>query len=101
MLIDDFMPAYEFNEIHTVAVRAQPDRVYAVIYEMRAGEFSPLVNVLLSIRSLPARLLRQARPRIADDKPFLQQMLDGSFIPLGQTTNGVFILLLTALAQVV
>jgi len=87
MLLDDFLPTYEFNEFHAVTVQASPDRVYAAIHEMRAGELSPLVNLMLSIRHLPGRLLRKAGPRLVDDKPFLQQLFDSDFIPLGETAD--------------
>ncbi len=87
MLLDEFLPAYEFNEVHSVTVHAPPDRVYKAIHEMRAGELSPLVNLLLSLRGLPARLLGKAGPRLADEKPFLQQLLDNNFIPLAEITD--------------
>ena len=83
-LLDDFLPAYEFNEFHAVSVQAPADRVFAAIHAMRAGELSPLVNLMLSIRSLPARLSCKSGPRLVDDKPFLQQLFDGDFIPLGE-----------------
>jgi len=84
MLLDDFLPTYEFDEIHIVTVHAPPAQVFAAIHEMRAGELSPLVNLMLSIRHLPERLLHKAGPRLADDQPFLQQLLNGGFIPLGE-----------------
>jgi hypothetical protein len=84
MLLDDFLPAYEFSESHAVVVHAPPDRVFAAIHEMRAGELSPLVNLMLSIRNLPSRLLRKAGPQLAGDQPFLQQLLKGDFIPLDE-----------------
>ncbi len=87
MLLDDFLPTHEFDEFHAVTVQAPPDRVYAAIHELRAGELSPLVNLMLSIRRLPARLLRKAGPRLADDRPFLQQMFDNGFISLGETPD--------------
>lgn len=39
---------------------------------MRAGELSPLVNLMLSLRGLPARLLGKSEPRLVHEKPFLQ-----------------------------
>ncbi len=87
MLLDDFLPTYEFSELHAVTVQASPDRVFTAIHEMRAGELSPLVNLMLSIRNLPGRLLRKAGPRLADGKPFLRQLLNGGFIPLGETPD--------------
>ncbi len=87
MLLDEFLPAYEFNEVHAMTVHAPPDRVYAALHEMRAGELSPLVNLMLSLRGWPARLMGKSEPRLADEKPFLQQLLDSDFIPLGETTD--------------
>ena len=87
MLLDNFLPAYEFNEVHIVTVQAPPDRVYAAIHELRTGELSPLVNLMLSLRNLPSRLLHKSRPSLADDQPFLQQLLSGGFIPLGETLD--------------
>jgi hypothetical protein len=87
MLLDEFLPTYEFNEVHVITVQAPPDRVYAAIHATHAGELSPLVNLMLSMRDLPARLLRKAKPRLVDDKPFLQQLFDSDFIPLGEITD--------------
>ena len=42
---------------------------------------------MLSIRGLPTRLLRRTRPQLVDDKPFLQQLFDSGFIPLGETLD--------------
>jgi hypothetical protein len=87
MLLDEFLPTYEFNEVHTVTVHAPPDRAYAALHEMRAGELSPLVNFMLSLRNLPSRLLRRSRPQLAGDQPFLQQLFNGDFIPLGEAAD--------------
>ncbi len=87
LLLDDFLPAYEFNEFHAVTVQAPPDRVFAAIHELRAGELSPLVNLMLSIRNLPARLLHKSEPKLADDKPFLRQLFDSGFISLGEAPD--------------
>jgi hypothetical protein len=87
MLLDEFLPTYEFREFHTVTVHAPPDRVFAAIHDMRAGELSPLVNLLLSIRALPGRLLRRTGPHLVDNQPFLQQLFASGFIPLGETAD--------------
>jgi hypothetical protein len=87
MLLDEFLPICEFNEVHAVSVHAPPDRVYAAIHAMRAGELSPLVKFMLSLRGLPARLMGKAEPHLADEQPFLQQLFDSEFIPLGETTD--------------
>lgn len=87
MLLDDFLPKYEFHEIHAVTVHAPPARIFAAIHELRAGELSPLVNLMLSLRTLPSRLLRRAGPRLVDDKPLLQQLFAGGFIPLGEAPD--------------
>ena len=42
MILDKFLPTYEFNEIHTVKVNAPPERVFTAMKELTAAELSPL-----------------------------------------------------------
>lgn len=36
--LDDFLPAYHFHEVHSLAVHAPPDRVFAAIHAVTARE---------------------------------------------------------------
>lgn len=47
--LDEFMPEWQFNEIHGVHVAAPPDRVFAAIRAVTADEI-PLFQLLTTIR---------------------------------------------------
>ena len=85
MILDKFLPKYEFNEIHTVMVDAPPDRVFTALKKLTPAELSPLIFWMLDIRSLPAKLMGESFPSLArQSKPFLDQMYEGGFVPLAE-----------------
>ena len=51
MLIDDFLPEYDFNEVHDIDVGAPSKRVYAAINEVDFSE-SFIVRWLLRLRGM-------------------------------------------------
>lgn len=57
MLIDEFLPVFEFRECHAIVVRAPAARVHAAL---RTADFaeSAVVRTLLVLRGLPAAVLR-------------------------------------------
>jgi hypothetical protein len=73
MQLDNYLPKYEFNEIHTVTVDAPPERVFIAIKELIPTELSPIVFWMMDIRSLPAKLM-VILPMARQSKPFLDQM---------------------------
>jgi hypothetical protein len=82
LLLDRFMPAFHFNEVHSIAIDAEPGRIYRAIKELRAGEI-PLFRELMAVRSLPAMVLGRFRPRRGYDRPLLEEVLkSGTFILL-------------------
>ena len=88
MQLDNYLPTYEFNEIHTVTVDAPPERVFTAVKELTATELSLLIFWMMDIRSLPAKLMGKSFPSMArQSKPFLDQMIGGGFIPLAEETN--------------
>ncbi len=87
MLLNEFLPSHEFREIHSVIVNAAPEKVFTALKELTAADISPLVFLLLDIRSLPARLLRKSVSGSIDDGPFLEQLYKGGFIPLAEEPN--------------
>ncbi len=58
MLLDEFMPQWQFNEYHHTMVAAEPDAVYHAARHMDLGR-SPLVKPLLILRELPMRLFQR------------------------------------------
>ncbi len=84
MLLDKYLPVYEFSEIHSITVHASPGQVFAALKELTQAELSPGVFWLLSIRNLPAKLIGKHTPQAAGDKPFLEQLYENDFIPLAE-----------------
>ncbi len=54
--IDEFMPAYQFHEVHSTRVHAPPERVFRAIKAVTPQEIR-FFRTLMAIRELPARLL--------------------------------------------
>ena len=84
MKLDDFLPAWQFNEVHAVTVDATPERVFISIKQLTAVELSPLIFWMLDIRNLPAKLIGKHVPIATQPGPFLDQLYKGGFIPLAE-----------------
>jgi hypothetical protein len=83
-LLDQFLPEFEFNEVHSLTVNASPHQVFIAIRELTSAELSPLIFGMLNLRNLPARLLGKETSEISEVSPFLDQLYQGGFIPLGE-----------------
>lgn len=79
MPLDEFLPNYHFNEIHSTRVSAAPDAVMAVVRSLTAREV-PVLVALMALRSLPGRL--RGRHRRARTGSILDQFLRGGFVIL-------------------
>ena len=84
MQLDKFLPAYQYHEIHSVMVKAPPERVFTAIQELTPAELSRLVFWMLAVRNLPARWMGRHAPAVVQTGPFLQQLYRGGFIPLAE-----------------
>jgi hypothetical protein len=88
MPLDEFLPDYHENEIHSTRVAAAPVDALAAARALTAREV-PLVVALMALRRLPARLLalrpgqRAERPLVPDG-PILDTMLRGGFVVLAE-----------------
>lgn len=79
MPLDEFLPDYEVNEIHSTRVAAPPDAVMAAVRSLTAREV-PVLVALMALRSVPARLRgRRPRPR---EGTILEGFLRGGFVTL-------------------
>lgn len=92
MKLDEFLPKYDFHEVHTVIINAPPEKVYAATKDLLPSELSPLVHLMFLIRDLPARLIGKSTlvaPLKKDTKPFLAQLLERGFILLSDTDQEI------------
>jgi hypothetical protein len=71
-LLDDWLPAYDFSERHTIVCRADRARVWTALYEADLAD-SRIVHALLAIRGLGTR------PRLS-----LGALIEGGFSVLGE-----------------
>ncbi len=87
MQLDQYLPAYEFHEVHALTVNAPPERVFAAIKTLTPAELSPLIFWMLDLRNLPARLLRKNVHGSFQEGAFLEQLYKGGFIPLAEAAG--------------
>ncbi len=82
MIIDEFLPKYNFNEIHSTRIHAPPANVYAAVRQVTAREIK-LFRVLTWIRS--PHFGRQPESILAPpaDDPVLDVALRSGFLLLG------------------
>ena len=91
LLMDRFLPRYNFAVVHADVVRAPPAQCYRAAGELDLFR-APLVRALLGIRGLPQRVASTLRGRgtrttlDASRRTFrLRDMVDLGWIPLGET----------------
>ena len=85
MPLDEFLPDYDFNEVHSTFVAATSDEVLTAIRELTSREV-PLLVAFMTIRRLPAvvRRRRFAPIRRALDAPLMDQFTRGGFVVLAE-----------------
>jgi hypothetical protein len=81
--LDDFLPDYDVNEIHSTRVRSSPAEALAAARAVTSREV-PLLVALMALRRLPAavRARSAASARRALDAPILDGMTRGNFAVL-------------------
>jgi len=87
MLLDQIMPVYSFNEVHTIHVKAPRSRTYRAIKEVTADEI-PLFRALMTIRMLPTRLTgKSGRGEANWKKPLLDEIQKAGFVLLAEEND--------------
>jgi hypothetical protein len=88
--LDDFVPAYQFGELHTIRINAPRERVYAAMREVTADEitfFRTLTWIRRFGRSRPESILN-APP----NEPILAMALRTNFMKLAEEPNRELVL---------
>lgn len=84
VLLDVFLPTYEFREFHETRVNASPERIYEAIQEVTAGE----IRLFQTLTWLRSPKLPWGHPRPASilnapaDRPILEVATSWQFIKL-------------------
>jgi len=89
MLLNQFLPRYDFNEIHRVTVKAPAEKTMAALKALTPAELSPLVSIMLNLRNLPSRITGRGNPTFEEPEPFLDQLLKGNFTLLADGTDEI------------
>jgi hypothetical protein len=79
--LDRWLPQYEFEERHRIAIRAAPEAVDRAVRSVTLGEL-PVARALFAVRSLPGWLSRRYRARANPHRPLIDEMRDGGFVML-------------------
>jgi hypothetical protein len=83
--LDEFLPEYDVNEVHSTRVAASPSETLAAARALAPREV-PLTGALMALRRLPAAVLGRSgeSSRRAPDAPILDQMTRGGFTLLAE-----------------
>ncbi|MFQ5652446.1 MAG: hypothetical protein ACE5IY_21145 [bacterium] len=82
MLIDQYLPEFDFNEIHTVAVKAEARSVYPLVRHLDFSE-SWITRILFKLRGLAAddltldAMLNSEHFSILEDVPATEMVIGG------------------------
>jgi hypothetical protein len=82
-LLDRLVPTFGAVERHSAVITASADQVWAALTQVTTGELR-LFRLLMGVRVLPARLVRNPRARFAGDEPLLGWAVRFGFTILGQ-----------------
>ncbi len=88
--LDEFIPAYQFNEVHRIRIRAPRSRIYGSVKEVTAGEVT-LFRALTWIR----RFGRAGRESILNppaDQPILEVATRTGFLLLADDPESELVL---------
>ena len=86
-MLDEFLPSYDVNEVHTLSAAAPPAAVMQAIRALTPAEV-PLMVALMAVRSVP-RLLSRERPSLRG--PLLDGFLRAGFATLRERPDEVVI----------
>src|SRR3954447_23242184 len=67
MPLDEFLPAYDVNEVHSIEIAAPPEEVMAAVRSLTSREVR-LATVLMTLRALPAAVMRPRERRRRSDR---------------------------------
>ena len=82
MLLDKYLPEYDFTEVHTIKIKAEPEVAYRALQETTLEEIHGFVRFLINLRALPEKLAGRKNNlafTLHKEKSLLGHMLNGKF----------------------
>jgi hypothetical protein len=83
VLLEEFVPEYDFGEVHAVRLCAPPEGALGAVKLVELGEM-PLARVLFAVRSIPSYVVGKRGLPTAGTDPLYGQMLDFGFVSIGE-----------------
>ena len=74
MLLEKYLPVFQFSEKHSIKINAVPERIFAIASELDFSK-SKLIRILFALRGMPARMMNK------------KGLLAGGFQELEQRNN--------------
>jgi hypothetical protein len=86
MLLDKYLPKYDFTEVHSIKIKASPEAAYKAMMDVTLGEISGVVKLLFSLRELPETLAgrKDAMGGFDSGKPLMSQMIGNGFVKIDE-----------------
>ena len=79
MLLDKYIPRYDFTEVHTIRIKATPEAAYRAVEETTWAEVNGIVRLLFFIRELPEKLVGRTGRSLKTGIPIMEQLEQNGF----------------------
>jgi hypothetical protein len=79
MLLDKYLPKYDFTEVHTTKVKATPEVAYQAVKDTALEELSGIVQWLFWLRELPEKMVGRNTNPMTSKGPMLGEMEQNGF----------------------
>jgi hypothetical protein len=84
MLLDDFLPDYDFTEVHSIRIKADAETAFRAVMEITPTEISGIMRLLFFLRSLPERAVGRQGMTMNNSEPLLSYMLKNGFTKIAE-----------------
>lgn len=84
MLLDEILPVYDFTEVHTILIEANPEVAFSAMMDVTISEISSIMRLLFFLRELPERAVGRKITSMSSSEPMLSSMLNNGFTRLGE-----------------
>jgi hypothetical protein len=88
VLLDKYLPRYDFTEVHTIKIQASPETVYRALRAVTLKEIHWFVKFLLDLRALPEKMAgrNDQTMTLSAGQPLIGQMLENGFVIIEEQT---------------
>ena len=73
MLLDDWLPKYDFTEVHTIKIKSSPEAAYRAIKETTMAEISGMVRLLFTLRQIPEKIAGRGNFKMHNQRPLIEE----------------------------